>query len=121
MSDYTPDELAAARPPIDSLISKSEKARTKLAAGTWQHTMMGDNVRALRAATAIMDADTPAIASLTRDDLQAALLALSSMIARTEDAQAKFSAGTSQHSLARNRLTALRIAEALIRAQLDAL
>jgi hypothetical protein len=36
--------------PIASLIAKSEKARQKLASGTWQHTMLGENLDALRIA-----------------------------------------------------------------------
>jgi hypothetical protein len=40
------------------------------------------------------------------------------MISRTEQAQAKFSPGTSQHTLQRNRLRALRTAEGLIKAEL---
>jgi hypothetical protein len=118
MDQYTTDELQDALRPIASLISKSEKAQHKLAPGTWQHTMLRDNLRALHLATALMNEETNAADSFTRDDLQGALRALASMISRAEKAQAKFSPGTSQHTLQRNRLQALRTAEGLVKAKL---
>jgi len=105
-------QLREARRPIASLISKSEKAQRKLAPGTWQHTMLRDNLKALRIASALMNKDTD---DFTRDDLQGAIHALASMISKSEKARAKFSPGTSQRTLQRNRLQALRIAEALIK------
>jgi hypothetical protein len=54
----------------------------------------------------------------TPDDLRQALGALASMIGRTEGAISKFSPGTSQHTLLRNRLKALRMAESLTRTRL---
>jgi hypothetical protein len=118
VDEYTADELREALRPIASLISKSEKAQQKLAPGTWQHTMLRDNLRALYIASALMnEADDTHVA--TREELREALDALASMISRTECTQTKFSPGTSQHTLQRNRLNALRIAEALTRAELD--
>lgn len=112
------DDLREALRPIDTLISKSEKAQQKLAAGTWQHTMLGDNLKALRIASLLMKEDIYGVDRFTRDDLQLALRALASMISRTEKAQVKFTPGTSQHTQQRNRLKALRTAEALIKAEL---
>jgi hypothetical protein len=119
MDDFTTDELQEARQPIASLISKSEKAQQKLAIGTWQHTMLRDNLKALHIASALMNKVTSDADNLTRDDLQEALLAFVSMITRANKAQAKFSPGTSQHTLQRNRLKSLRIAEALTKMELD--
>jgi hypothetical protein len=48
------DELEEVLRPIDSLISKSEKAQQKLAQGTWQHKMLQDNLKALRIASALL-------------------------------------------------------------------
>ncbi|WP_347491150.1 hypothetical protein [Desulfoscipio sp. XC116] len=44
---YTEEDLKNALAPITSLISKSDKARAKLAQGTWQHTMLSNNLKAL--------------------------------------------------------------------------
>lgn len=119
VDDYTSDDLQEALRPIASLISKSENAQQKLAPGSWQHTMLQDNLTALHIASVLMNRQADDTDSFTRDDMQQALPALVSMIGRTEKAQAKFLPGTSQHTLQRNRLKALRIAEAMITAELD--
>lgn len=111
---YTSDDLHEALRPVASLISKSEKAQSKLAPGTWQHAMLRDNLKALRQAYALMNDEPEAAADFSRDDLRDALRAVASMIDRTEKAGAKFSPGTSHHTLQRNRLKALRVAQALL-------
>ncbi|CAN5525844.1 hypothetical protein BH09VER1_BH09VER1_50800 [soil metagenome] len=103
--------------PIASLISKSEKARQKVAPGTWQHTMLQANLAALHLASALIKRETNPAEPLPPADLPAALRALSSMIAKTEAAQPKFPPGTSPHTLLQNRLHALRLAETLIQAE----
>lgn len=119
MDDYSCDDLREAHGPIASLISKSEKAQQKLAPGTWQHSMLRDNLKALRVASALMSPKARDVDGYSQDDLRDALGALASMIDRTEHALEKFSPGTSQHSLLRNRLGALRVAEALVKAELN--
>ncbi len=119
MDNYTADELQEARRPLASLISKSEKAQQKLTPGTWQHRMLRDNLEALHIASVLMNKETNDTDNFTRVDLQEALRAFASMISKTEQAQAKILPGTSQHTLQRNRLKALRIAEALIKVELD--
>jgi hypothetical protein len=119
MDDYKTDELQEALRPISSLIGKSEKAQQKLAPGTWQHTMLRDNLQALHVASALMNKGTDDTDNFKRDDLQKALHAFASMISKTEKAQAKFLQGTSQHTLQQNRLKALLTAEALIKVELD--
>lgn len=107
----------AALRPLASLISKSEKAQQKLKPGSWQHTMLAQNLKALRFATAHLQGEPEAAEALSSAELQEALQAMAAMIARTAGAQAKFAPGSSQHSLQQNRLNALRIAEAVIRQQ----
>jgi hypothetical protein len=115
MDNYTADELQVALRPIASLISKSEKAQQKLAPETWQYAMLRDNLKALHIASALMSRKIDDTDTFVQDDLQEALDALASMISKTENAQAKFSPGTSQHTLLQNRLKALQIAEQLIK------
>jgi hypothetical protein len=55
MEDYTKGDLKKALAPIASLISKSEKAQKKLVQGTWQHTMLSNNIKALYIAFAIVN------------------------------------------------------------------
>ena len=79
--------------------------------------MLQANLKALHIAFALMNGEVSG-GAFTRDDLQEALQACASMIRRTEDAFSKFSAGKSQHTLLKNRLQALRLAEALIAAEM---
>ena len=51
---YTKEDLEKALAPIASLISKSEKARQKLAQGTWQYAMLKDNLKALYIASPLL-------------------------------------------------------------------
>ncbi len=119
MDDYTRDDVQEALRPIASLISKSEKAQQKLAPGSWQYAMLRDNLKALHIASALMNEEADDTDSLTQDDLREALCTLASLIGRTEKAQDGCALGTSQHSLQRNRLKALRIAEAVTRMEFD--
>lgn len=119
MHNYTTCELQEARRPIASLISKSEKAQQKLAPGTWQHAMLRDNLKALHIASALVNKGTNDTDDYTLDDLQGALRALASMINKTMKAEAKFSPATSQYTLLLYRLKALRMAEAMIKVELD--
>ena len=112
------DELQAAIRPIKSLISKSEKAQQKLALGTWQHTMLRDNLKALHIASALLNKATDNTHSFARDDLKEALRAFALLISRTQKAQAKLSPGTSQHALLQNRLNALLLSQALIKSEI---
>lgn len=111
------DDLQGILRPMVSLISKSEKAQQKLAPGSWQHTMLRDNLRALRLALELMTGEAIGSARVAPDDIREALRALASMISKTRKAQATFKDGTSQHTLLRNRLKALRAAEKLVKAE----
>lgn len=99
--------------PIQSLISKSEKALQKLTPGTWQHAMLQRHLQALRVALGLMCMPDGAEAP-SREEFQAALPAIADLIAKSEKSQAKFPPGSSQHTLQRNRIRALRAAESLI-------
>ena len=105
--------------PIVSLISKSEKAQQKLVPGTWQHTMLQGNLKALRIAAALLGEKTNDTDDPTRDNLQEALKVFASMIRKVKETEDKFSPGTAQYTLQRNRLEALRFAEARVKAELD--
>lgn len=118
MDEYTDVEIREARAPIASLLSKSEKSRQKVAPGTWQHSMLENNIRALRIVSPLINEAGGDSVELARDDLDSALRALDSMIERVAETEAKFAPGTSQYSLQRNRLKALRIARAAVIAKL---
>lgn len=118
MDDLTPEDLEEVLRPLVSLISKSEKAQQKLKPGTWQHTMLSKNLKALHLAVALMTGGEAKKPGFTRDELEESVQALGSMIGKAEKAQAKFALGTSHHTLQSNRLRALRSAEARVKAEL---
>jgi len=120
MMDYcTTSELEQARCPIASLISKSEKAQQKVVPGTWQHTMLRDNLKALHIVSELMTRETSDKNNFTRDDLQETLCAVAALRSKTEKSQAKFFPGTSHYTLQQNRFKALCIAELVTKAELD--
>ncbi len=51
---YGKEDFERALAPITSLISKSEKALSKVAQGTWQHTMLSSNLKALYIASPLL-------------------------------------------------------------------
>jgi hypothetical protein len=51
---YSKEDFKKAITPIASLISKSEKAQKKLTLGTWQHTMLSNNLKALYIASPLL-------------------------------------------------------------------
>lgn len=57
--------------------------------------------------------------SFTKEDLNEALRAITSLISKCEKAQEKISQGTSQWTLLRNRIKALRISSSLITKALE--
>ena len=82
--------------------------------------MLRDNLKALHHAFVLMDKDAKNKDDFTRDDTQEALRAFCfDDKQKQRKAQAKFSPGTSQNTLLRNRLEALHIAEARIKIELD--
>lgn len=101
--------------PLKSLLSKSEKACKKLTPGTWQHTMLTKNINALQVVALLINED----GEVAGNELRNALNALSDMASRSEKALSKFEPGTSPHTLQRNRLNALHIAQALVEQEIE--
>lgn len=122
MNQETADEWLQALRPIASLISKSEKAQQKLKPGTWQHTMLRDQLKALAYASALINRElsgqTTTVAQMTGNDLRELILIFAAIITKTEQAFLKLSSGSSQHTLLQNRRKALHIGQRLIKRQL---
>ena len=118
MIDRSKEQAQILRPLL-SLISKSEKARLKLAPGTWQHRMLDQNLKALHLAVQFMQQDAEQPQPVTQADLLEALDALEGMISRSEKAHAEFAPGTSQHTLLKNRIRSLCAAAEKIREQIQ--
>ncbi|HOA21896.1 MAG TPA: hypothetical protein PKL82_05355 [Anaerolineaceae bacterium] len=59
------------------------------------------------------------MAEFNREALTQALRSINSLLDKCEKVQRKFNAGTSQHTLLKNRIEALRIASALIAREIE--
>lgn len=126
MDKYTKEELQEAIRAITSMINKSEKAQLRLKAGTWQHTMTVQALKANYIAIVLLNREletNPAGRSFkskyTEEELKNALEVVASVISRVEKVQPKFEAGTPQHTLAVRRIKALNISSAFIKRELD--
>lgn len=117
MENPRPEQVQAALAPLQSLLDKSAKAQQKLRPGSGHHTRLGQHLAALRYALARLQPDSPQPQPLAGKERASALEALKAMNAITVANLAKFSPGSAQHSLLRNRLQALQLAEAVLRAE----
>jgi hypothetical protein len=117
--NLTTEERLAALRPIASLISKSEKAMSKLTPQTWQHSMLKENIAALRVASLLIQGKAGNSHAVLRETLEETLSPMAAMIDKAEKAFVKYLPGTSQHSLLRNRLSALRMARDLLQSRLS--
>ncbi len=122
--DYTKEELQEAIRAITSMINKSEKAQLKLKAGTWQHTMTVQALKADYIAIALLNRELEANSAIgkstyTEEELDHALKAVTAIIGRVEKIQPKFEENTPQHTLAVRRIKALSISLALIKRELN--
>jgi hypothetical protein len=108
---FTAAELKNARRAILSLRNKSAKALDKLKEGTWQNKLMRSVAAACDVALHLTDGSKEPVSPEALDE---AHTALEDALRRAADVIGKFAAGSSQHTLQKNRIAALRIALALI-------
>jgi len=52
---WTPEDMDKSLAPLKSLISKSEKAQTKLKEDSWQYKMLDENLKALHIALPLLE------------------------------------------------------------------
>jgi hypothetical protein len=112
MDEFSPEDLSEARRALSSLRSKSEKAAGKLKDGSWQERLTTGIVNASDVALRLIDGGT--VSPYDQDALAESHAALKDALRRAEEVIVRFAAGTSQHTLQKNRVAALRIALALI-------
>jgi len=107
------EELSEAKRALLSLRNKSEKASGKLKTDTWQYRLTAGIVKASDVALSLIDGN--AAAPFGRDTLDESFASLQDALRRAEAVIDKFAMGTSQHTLQKNRIAALKIALALIK------
>ncbi len=113
------DDAVEAIRPLTSLLAKSEKAVVKLTPGTWQHTMLQKNNKALRFALRLLGYKQYPRVNFSTSEASEVLAAFDEMIQRVAGTRTKFSPGTSQHTLQENRLRALNLAKRRITDSVD--
>lgn len=122
MNGVTESEAKAALEAIASMMDRTRRAETKFAQGTSQHTLQRNRLQALHIAAALLEKSLgtgAAVDVYAQEDLQKALAPITSLISKSEKAQAKLTQGTWQHRMLDNNLKALRLALPLLEAALD--
>ncbi len=126
MDKFTKEGFEEALRAITSAINKSEKVHLKLKEGTFQHTMTMQGIKAYSIAIELIKKESEtniaqgsSEGKYTKEELEDALYALTSVIGRVEKVLPKFNAGTSQHTLAIRRIKAFRVAAEFIKRELD--
>jgi hypothetical protein len=110
MNEFTPEQLSEAHRALLSLRNKNEKASGKLKEGSWQSRLTAGVVKASDVALGLIDKNDDT--SIDKDSLDESHTALTDALRR--GCIGKFAVGTSQHTLQKNRIAALKIALALI-------
>lgn len=105
------------------MISRTENAKTKFAAGTSQHTLQANRLKALHIASSLLSKQLTGgeTVDYTKEDLKKAIAPLASLISKSEKAQEKFKEGSWQHTMLSKNLKALHIASPLLTKALSAI
>ena len=117
MNDFTEKDMEEALQSIASMINRTEKAKEKFLQGTSQHTLQKNRLKALHIASSLISkrlAERDTVDCYAEEDLKIALAPLTSLISKSEKAQAKLAQGTWQHTMLNNNLKALHIALPLL-------
>jgi len=113
MAEYTNEELASALKVVSSTITKCEKIQSKFAAGTSQHTLLKNRIKAMYISKALLIGES-AVSQYTKEELLAAISPVSSIIRKCEKAQEKFEEGSSLHKRFQDIIEAMYLSKALI-------
>lgn len=115
--DVIEKDMEKALRAITSMISRTEKAKEKFEQGTSQYTLQKNRLKALHIASSLISkglAESDALDCYTEEDLKNALPPITSLISKSEKAQAKLAQGTWQHTMVNNNIKALNMALPLL-------
>lgn len=105
---------------IADIIERAEKAQSKFAAGTSQHSLQENRIHALRVAQAlVLQLSGDVQLGFTCADLERAKSPLASLISKLEKAQTKLKEDCWQHKMLRDNLAALHLAAELLTARIS--
>ncbi|MBA4700970.1 MAG: hypothetical protein H2212_16225 [Ruminococcus sp.] len=112
MDDFTEKDMEEALQATASMINRTEKTKRKFEPGTSQHTLQKNRLKALHIASSLLSKrlmGSEDVDCYTEEDLKNALAPITSLISKSEKAQAKLAQGTWQHTMLNNNLKALNI------------
>ena len=113
MDQYSIEERDEALQIVSSVIISCEKMQPKFVAGTSQHTLLKNRVKALYIAKSLIMNEN-IYDKYTKEELKDALRPITSIMNKCKKAQMKFTEGTSHHIRLRNMINAMDIARSLI-------
>lgn len=115
MPKQTQQELEKALQVINETIGKCEKMIPKFVAGTSQHTLLQNRIKALHISKSLLTNEN-VLKSYTRTELAAALKPIASIISKSEKALSKYEEGTYHYLRLRKNITAMEISKSLLEA-----
>ncbi|MBA2134100.1 hypothetical protein [Capillibacterium thermochitinicola] len=118
MSKYTKEELTEGLQVILSIIKNCEKMQLKFLAGTSQHSLLKNRIKALCISKALMANDC-SVENYTKEELLEALPPITSIISKSEKAQLKIKEGTPHYTRLKKIINAMQISKSLITKEID--
>ncbi|MEA4894932.1 MAG: hypothetical protein VB064_06680 [Oscillospiraceae bacterium] len=113
MGEYTREESEEALQIVASTIVRCEKAQSKFAEGTSQHTLLSNRIKALYISKSLLIDDQDEV-KYSKEELENALNPVSSIISKCEKAQLKFTDNSSHYNRFKNIIKAMYISKSLI-------
>jgi molecular chaperone GrpE (heat shock protein) len=122
MVDYIKEDLEEALSALESMIRRSEKVQPKLKEGSSQASLTKNRLKALHISSSLITKELKGeVEDFTKEELEKALLPLTSTIHKCEKAVEKLKVGSFQLTLTKKMLKALHISLSLITRELDRL
>lgn len=115
---YTKEELYEALKIVTSAISRCEKEQPKFAAGTPQHSMLRNRIKALYISKALISGEDVSD-RYTNEELTEALRPVCSIISKCEKAQLKFDEGTPHYKRFAGMIKAMEVSKSLITEEIN--
>lgn len=113
MDKYKKEELVEALQVVSSTIRNCEKIHPKFAEGTSQHTLLKNRIKAMYISKSLI-ADEDVMDKYTKEELEAAIPPVASVISKCEKAKLKAVEGTSNHTRLKKIINAMYVSKSLI-------
>ncbi|MEG0873652.1 MAG: hypothetical protein RSG48_06880 [Clostridia bacterium] len=112
MDKYKKEELVEALQVVYSTIRNCEKIHPKFAEGTSQHTLLKNRIKAMYISKSLITDNI--MDKYTKEELEAAIPPVASVISKCEKAKLKAVEGTSNHTRLKKMIKAMYVSKSLI-------